>query len=144
MENGIEHADLVILLKHRMSQEGKYLNELLRYFEHISKDLLAEYDISCSFCYGEHFEFQCRSHEEHVIASFHTYNYAPLGIKDVEQFVIFKAAYKLKNSLRQFMKLLVRLISMILIPLVSLFIAWTPLKIMSMVLNLMRKVPQTS
>jgi hypothetical protein len=84
------------------SQEGKYLNELLRSLEHIAKDLLAEYDISCSFCYGEPFEFQCKSHEEHVIASFHTYNYAPQGIKEVEQFVILKAAYELKFSLMQF------------------------------------------
>jgi hypothetical protein len=54
MENAIEHADLILLLKHRMSQEGKYLNELLRSLEHIAENFLAEYDISCSFFYGEH------------------------------------------------------------------------------------------
>jgi hypothetical protein len=79
MENVVEHTNFILLLKYRISQEGKYLNELLRSLEHIAKDLLGKYDISCSFCYGEHFEFHCKSHEEHVIATFHTYNYGPLG-----------------------------------------------------------------
>jgi hypothetical protein len=43
MRNAIEHADLILLLKHRMSQEGKYLNGLLRSLEHIAEDLHAEY-----------------------------------------------------------------------------------------------------
>jgi hypothetical protein len=123
IENPIEHTDLILLLKHRKSQEGKYLNELLRSLEHFAKDLLAHYDRRCSFCYGEHFDFQCRSHVEHVIASFHTYNYVPLGIKEVEQYVIFKATYELKISLMRFMKLVVCLIIMILRPLIPLFIA---------------------
>jgi hypothetical protein len=63
MENAIEHDDLILLLKHRMLQERKCLNNLLKSLEHIAKDLLAEYDISCSFCHGVHFEFQCKSHE---------------------------------------------------------------------------------
>jgi hypothetical protein len=38
---------------------------------------------------------------EHVIASFHNYNYVPLGIKEVEQYVIFKASYELKNFINE-------------------------------------------
>jgi hypothetical protein len=93
-ENAIEHDDLILLLKHRMSQEGKYLNNLLKSLEHFADDLLAHYDRSCWFCCGEHFDFQYRSHVEHVIAYFYNYNYVPLGIKEVEQYVIFKAAYE--------------------------------------------------
>jgi hypothetical protein len=88
--------DLILLLKHRMSQEGKYLNNLLRSLEHFGKDLLAHYDRSCWFCHGKHFDYQCRSHVEHVVASFYTHNYVPLGIKEVERYVIFKGAYELK------------------------------------------------
>jgi hypothetical protein len=36
------------------------------------------------------------SHVEHVVASFHTHNYVPSGIKEVEQYVIFKGPYELK------------------------------------------------
>jgi hypothetical protein len=32
-----------------------------------------------------------------VIKSYHSYRYIPLGIKEVEQYVIFKAAYELKT-----------------------------------------------
>jgi hypothetical protein len=70
MENAIKHDDLILLLKHRMSQEGKYLNNLLRSLEHFAEDLLAHYDRSCWFCHGEHFDFQCRSHLEHVVCIF--------------------------------------------------------------------------
>jgi hypothetical protein len=69
----------------------------LRPLEHFAKDLHAHYGRSCSFCYGEHFDFQCRSHEEHAVACYYTYNYVPLGIKEVEQYVIFKTAYELKK-----------------------------------------------
>jgi hypothetical protein len=33
---------------------------------------------------------------EHVVASFYIYNYVPLGIKEIEQYVTFKGAYELK------------------------------------------------
>jgi hypothetical protein len=72
------------------------LNNLLRSLEHFVEDLLAHYDRSCWFCHGKHFDYQCRSHVEHVVASFYTYNYVSLGIKEVEQYVIFKGAYELK------------------------------------------------
>jgi hypothetical protein len=84
------------LLKHRRSQEGKYLNELLISLESIANDLLAHYERTCLFCYCDHLDFQCRDHKEHVIESNHSYNHIPLGIKEVEQYVIFKVAYELK------------------------------------------------
>jgi hypothetical protein len=101
MENTIEYAPIStageLFLKHRKSQEGQHLYELLRSLNHIADDLLAHHDRTCFFCFCEHFDFQCRSHKEHTIASYHTYNYVPLGIKEVEQFVIFMAAYELKT-----------------------------------------------
>jgi hypothetical protein len=69
---------------------------------------------------------------EHVVASFYTYNYAPLGIKEVEQYVIFKGAYELKLFIAEIYETSGvankhdREVTRIL------FIAWTHLKIISM------------
>jgi hypothetical protein len=132
MENAIKHDDLILLLKHIISQEGKYMNNLLRSLEHFAKDLLAHYDRSYWFCQGKHFDYQCRSHVEHVVASFYTYNYVPLGIKEVEQYVIFKGAYELKLFIAKIYETSGvankhdREVTRIL------FIAWTHLKIISM------------
>jgi hypothetical protein len=49
------------------------------------------------FCFCENFDFQCRSHKEHIISSYRTYSYVHLGITKVEQFMIFMAAYELKS-----------------------------------------------
>jgi hypothetical protein len=57
MENAIKHDVLILFLKHKMSKEGKYLNNLLRSLEHFAEDFLAHYDRSCWFCHGEHFNF---------------------------------------------------------------------------------------
>ena len=50
---------------------------------------------TCCSEYFRHFEFQCPSNEEHVIATYLTWNYAHLGMEEVEQFVIFMASYEL-------------------------------------------------
>jgi hypothetical protein len=42
-----------------------------------------------------HFDFESIDHKEHVIASYHSYRHITLGIQDVEQFVIYMAAYEL-------------------------------------------------
>jgi hypothetical protein len=80
----------ILLLKHIKSLEGKHLNELLRSLEHIAKDLLAHHKRTCLFYRCDHFDFQCRYHVEHVIKSYHCHRQVPFGIKEVEQYVIFK------------------------------------------------------
>ena len=51
---------------------------------------------TCCSEYSRHFEFQCPSNkDEPVIATYHTGNYAHLGMKEVEQFVLFMGAYEL-------------------------------------------------
>jgi hypothetical protein len=77
MEDTIDYAHIsyagILSLKHRRSQEGKHLNELLRSLEKNSKDLLTCYERTCLSCYCDHFDFQCRYHKEHVIKSYHSY-----------------------------------------------------------------------
>jgi hypothetical protein len=101
MKNTIENAHMSIIgdlwSERRNSKEGKHLDELFKSQKHIDKELLAYYERTCYFCCCEHFDFQCRSHKEHTISSYHAYNYVHLEIKQVEQFVIFMAAYEFKT-----------------------------------------------
>jgi hypothetical protein len=103
MEDTIDYAHIsdagILSLKQRRSQEGKHLNELLRSPEHIAKYLLTRYERNCLSWYYDNFDFQCRYHKEHVIKSYHSYKHVPLGIKEVEQYVLFKAAYELKTCI---------------------------------------------
>jgi len=84
--------------KHRESQEGKQLESFLHVLDEIAKKLLENHDETCcSKQIGRHFEFQCKFHEEYVIASYHRGVYAHLGMEQVEQFVTFMAAYELET-----------------------------------------------
>ncbi len=102
-----EYKNAMIAMKYKESCEGKRLKSFLRLLNNAAIELLAHYERTCNFCCGEHFDFQCRSHEQHTIASYHTYSCVHLGMKEVEQFVIFMAAYELIFLLRISMKLLV-------------------------------------
>ena len=86
-----------IAKKHRESEEGEGLEYCLRLLNSIAKDLLDYhcYKNCCSRQNSRHFEFKCRSHEEYVIASYHRGDYAHLGMKQVEQFVVSMAASEL-------------------------------------------------
>jgi hypothetical protein len=88
-----------MLWKYRASSEGKQLKSFLRLVNKGVIELLAHYERTCNFYCGEHFDFQCRSHEEHTIASYHTHSYVHLGMEEVEQFVSFMSAYELKTFL---------------------------------------------
>jgi hypothetical protein len=72
-----------IAKKHRESEEGIRLKYFRRRINCITIEMLDYYDdINC--CSEQnfiHLEFQCRSHEEHVVESYHTCDYAHLGIK---------------------------------------------------------------
>jgi len=94
MENYYENA--MIAAEFRKSNEGKRLGGYIELLNKIASVLLNyhEEEICCSE-YFRHFEFQCPSNKEHVIATYHTWNYAHLGMEEVEQFVIFMAAYEL-------------------------------------------------
>ena len=60
--------------------------------------LNAHKEETCCSEYCRHFEFQCPSNKiEPVIATYHTGNYAHLGMEEVEQFVIFMGAYELNT-----------------------------------------------
>ena len=88
-----------IAKKHRESHEGKQLEHWLKKLNSTANELLEDdCDITCcSKKYDRHFGFQCMFHEEYVIASYNRGDYAHLGMKQVEQFVTFVAAYELKR-----------------------------------------------
>jgi hypothetical protein len=86
-----------IAKKYRESKEGIILEGLMTEIKYIAKELLLHHDITCcSEQKDKHFEFQCRFHEECVIASYHTGDYAHLGMEQVEEFVTFLAYVKLQ------------------------------------------------
>ena len=61
-----------------------------------SSDLNFHKEKTCCSEYSRHFEFQCPSNkDEPAIATYHTVNYAHLGMEEVEQFVLFMGAYAL-------------------------------------------------
>ena len=87
-----------IAKEYRESKEGKILKGFMMELNYIAEELLLHHDVTCIFCSEQkdkHFEFQCRFHEECVIASYHTGDYAYLGMEQVDEFVTFKAAYEL-------------------------------------------------
>ena len=49
----------------------------------------------------KHFEFQCSFHEECVIASYHTGDYAYFGMEQVKEFVTFKASFELQTFIHE-------------------------------------------
>ena len=59
----------------------------------------------CSKQNFRHFEFQCKSHEEHVMASYHRGEYAHLWKKEVEKFVTFMVAHELNTFINEHKKL---------------------------------------
>ena len=94
MENYYENA--MIAAEFRKSNEGKRLGGYIELLNKIASVLLNYHEEeTCCSEYFRHFEFQCPSNREHVIATYHTWNYAHLGMEEVEQFVIFMAAYEL-------------------------------------------------
>ena len=91
------YKNAMIASEFRQSKEGKRLGGYIELLNKIASALLNFYEEGfCCSEYYRHFEFQCPSNkDEPVIATFHTWNYAHLGMKEVEQFVIFMAAYEL-------------------------------------------------
>ena len=97
MENYYKNA--MTAAEFRQTEEGKRLGGYIELLNKIANDLLNFYEeeICCSEYY-RHFEFQCPSNKvEPVIATYHTGNYAHLGMAEVEQFVIFMGAYELNT-----------------------------------------------
>jgi hypothetical protein len=89
-----------IAKKYRESKEGIILEGFMTEINYIAKELLLHHDITCcSEQKDKHFEFQCRFHEECVIASYHTGDYAHLGMEQVEEFVTFWHLLNCKPSL---------------------------------------------
>ena len=94
MENCYENA--MMAAEFRKSNEGKRLGEYIELLNKIASVLLNYHkEETCCSEYFRHFKFQCPSNIEHVIATYHTWNYAHLGMEEVEQFVTFMAAYEL-------------------------------------------------
>jgi hypothetical protein len=86
-----------IAKKYRESKDGMVLEGFMIEINYIAKELLLHHDITCcSEQKDKHFEFQCRFHEECVIASYHTGDYAHLGMELVEEFVTFLAYVELQ------------------------------------------------
>ena len=86
-----------IAKKHRESQEGILLEHCLKILNYIAIELLDYHEDKncCSEQNFRHFEFQCRSHGDYVIAYYHRCDYAHLGMEQVEQFVIYMEASEL-------------------------------------------------
>jgi hypothetical protein len=86
-----------IAKKHRELEEGEGLESCSRLLNSIAKNFLDYhcYKNCCSRQNFRHFEFQCRSHEEYVIASYHMGGYAHLGMKQVKQLVVSMVASEL-------------------------------------------------
>jgi hypothetical protein len=78
----------IIILEYFRRRLNCIAIELLDYYDDIN---------CCSKQNFRHFEFQYRSHEEHVVASYHRCYYAHLGMEKVEQFVTFMAACELET-----------------------------------------------
>ena len=89
----------MIAAEFRISFEGRRLKKIMRYLNEIANKLLnCHKEETCCSEYCRHFEFQCPSNkDEPVIATYHTGNYAHLGMKEVEQFVIFMGADELNT-----------------------------------------------
>ena len=81
------------------SGEGRRFRLYMGVLNMIASGLLnAHKEETCCSEYSRHFEFQCPSNkDEPVIANYHTGNYAHLGMEEVEQFVVFMAAYELNT-----------------------------------------------
>ena len=93
-----------IAKEYRESKEGKILKGFMMELNYIAEELLLHHDVTCIFCSEQedkHFEFQCRFHEECVIASYHTGDYAYLGMEQVEEFVTFKASFELQTFIHE-------------------------------------------
>jgi hypothetical protein len=87
-----------IAKKLRESKEGIILEGFMTEINYIAKELLLHHGTTCcSEQMDKHFEFQCRFHEECVIASYHTGDYAHLGMEQVEKFVTFMASFELQT-----------------------------------------------
>jgi hypothetical protein len=86
-------------LRNIESEEGIRLEYFRRRLNCIAIELLDYYDDinCCSEQNNRHFEFQCRSHNEHAVASYHRCDYTHLGMEQVEQFVTFMAANELET-----------------------------------------------
>ena len=83
----------------RKTYEGKRLEMYMWLLDMVASKLLnAHKEETCCSEYCRHFEFQCPSNKvEPVIATYHTGNYAHLGMAEVEQFVLFTGAYELNT-----------------------------------------------
>ena len=89
------HKNVMIAAEFRKSNEGERLETIMRYLNEIASKLLnCHKEETCCSEHSRHFEFQCPSNkDEPVIATLHTWNYAHLGMKEVEQFFIFMTCY---------------------------------------------------
>ena len=81
-----------IVKKHRESQKGQILENFMKKLNSIADELLEYYNTTCCLKQDDHFGFQCRFHEEYVIASYNRGDYAHLGMEQVEQFVTFNGS----------------------------------------------------
>jgi transcriptional regulator with PAS, ATPase and Fis domain len=99
LENYYKNA--MIAMKHRESDKVKRLETFPRLLNRISNELLGYYheENCCSKLNFRHFKFQCQSHGEYVISSYHRCDYAHLGMEEVEQFVNFMAAHELHTCI---------------------------------------------
>ena len=95
MENCYKNA--WIAARFRESDEGRRLRLYMGLLNTIASGLLNDHkEETCCSEYSRHFEFQCPSKkDEPVIATYHTGSYAPLGMEEVEQFILFMGAYEL-------------------------------------------------
>jgi hypothetical protein len=83
----------------RELKERKRLGRFWKLLNGMANELLKYYDEENCLSKQKfrRIEFQCKSHEEHVIASYHGGDYAHLGMKEVEQFVTFMEAHELNT-----------------------------------------------
>ena len=84
MENYYKNA--MTAAEFRQTEEGKRLGGYIELLNEIARTLLnCHKEETCCSEYCRHFEFQCPSNKvEPVIATYHTGNYAHLGMAEVD------------------------------------------------------------
>src|ERR1051325_3836483 len=92
--------------EHRLSQEGIHLWKQIHQLYEYARNLCSKYNISfcrdesCCFMRNKHLAFQCEYNDDETLASYAKGNYDFYDAEQIEEFVIFKAAYEITSFLK--------------------------------------------
>ena len=76
---------LQLFKEYRSSEEGWYMESLMRCLNEISKELCELHDISCCYeLYYKHLSYQCKCNSNFIIALYQKHKFAQINIKLAE------------------------------------------------------------